>query len=302
MAHNKVYGFCESGCKVEVDPAEAVRPIERGGTGQKTQRGAEFAVNSGMTADTSAVTDTDNVVFKVASPSTTNGVFRSRKMSVVWAWIAQKIRSVFGFTESNVLPLKNGGFGGTTAAQARENIGAVNKAGDTMTGDLEIIDTQEGGKWPGFGIRASMAGYREESGINGNHHFWRKITEDGTGIIGYEFPDEDMTRMWFEKEAFCFDKPLAFDAASAAERAAIRKQTLKNLGLEIQCGTINSVGTTGKDVIFPEPFSGVPVVVASGGTETASVYVRDVTTTGCKLVSGKSDNNGVQWQAVYIAD
>ncbi len=33
MAHNKVYGFCESGCKVEVDPTGKVKPIEEGGTG-----------------------------------------------------------------------------------------------------------------------------------------------------------------------------------------------------------------------------------------------------------------------------
>ena len=294
MAHNKVYGFCESGCKVEVDPAEAVRPIERGGTGQKTQRGAEYAINSGMTADTSAVADNDNVVFKVASPSTTNGVFRSRKMSVVWAWAAQKIRSVFGFTESNVLQIKNGGFGGTTAAQARENIGAVNKAGDTMTGPL-TIENDDAINGECAVVLKSTIDYFEDGNGNGTYEARLTITEDGNVALINNSPDDDFTALSLGESGIRFNRALE------PNRKSIGKQTLKNFGLEIQCGTVNNVGTTGLDIVFLEPFSGVPVVVASGGTETASVYVRDVTTTGCKLVSGKTNNDGVQWQAVYIA-
>lgn len=40
MAHNKVYGFCESGCKVEVNPAGRVIPKEEGGTGNTEGRAA----------------------------------------------------------------------------------------------------------------------------------------------------------------------------------------------------------------------------------------------------------------------
>lgn len=39
---------------------------------------------------------------------------------------------------TGALPVANGGTGATTAAAARTNIGAVNKAGDTMTGNLTI--------------------------------------------------------------------------------------------------------------------------------------------------------------------
>lgn len=77
---------------------------------------------------------------------------------------------------------------------------------------------------------------------------------------------------------------------------------LKNLGFEVQCGVVNDVGTSGVQITFPEAFSGVPVVTATGGSENTSVYVRNITTTGFTLASGNSNNDGVQWQAIYISD
>ena len=49
-----------------------------------------------------------------------------------------EIRDELGFSESNVLGLENGGTNATTGDEACENIGAVKKAGDTMTGVLNI--------------------------------------------------------------------------------------------------------------------------------------------------------------------
>ena len=65
---------------------------------------------------------------------------------------------------------------------------------------------------------------------------------------------------------------------------------------DVQHGTA-TVGTSGTTITFPHAFAGVPSVCANGSKQT-SIRVEDITATGCKLVSGESNNN-VQWIAVY---
>lgn len=84
-------------------------------------------------------------------------------------------------------------------------------------------------------------------------------------------------------------------------QAMMDESSATNTGLEIQCGTVDNVGTTGVTVTFPKAFSGIPVVTACGGSETANVRVTDITATGFEVTSGVSNNDGVQWQAIYIS-
>ena len=65
---------------------------------------------------------------------------------------------------------------------------------------------------------------------------------------------------------------------------------------DVQHGTAE-VGTSGKTITFPHAFAGVPSVVATG-SKFCHLYVKDITATGCTLVSGES-NNHVQWIAAY---
>ena len=83
--------------------------------------------------------------------------------------------------------------------------------------------------------------------------------------------------------------------------AEVGKQTLKNLGIEIQRGVRDNVNTSGVQVTFAEEFSGIPTVIATGGSEVTSVRARDITTTGFRLVSGQDNNDAVQWVAIYTA-
>ena len=81
----------------------------------------------------------------------------------------------------------------------------------------------------------------------------------------------------------------------------IDEDSQKNRGVEIQCGVRNDVNTVGVNITFEWEFSGVPVVVATGGTEVTSVRARDITTKGFRLVSGQDNNDAVQWIATYIS-
>lgn len=114
-------------------------PIESGGTGASTSLGAEYNINGGMGESTTETGDDTPLVFKKLTPSESGGVFYYKKASNLWDYIAKKIRSIFGFSSNNVLPIANGGTGGTTANEASYNIlGNMNEV-TTAIGDTSPI-------------------------------------------------------------------------------------------------------------------------------------------------------------------
>lgn len=95
--------------------------IENGGTGATSSASARNTLGaaSATMSQGSSVTDSTYAVTALGTSSSQRIQFSS-----IWNWIVTKIRSVFGFSSSNVLPVSNGGTGATTAEQARANIGA----------------------------------------------------------------------------------------------------------------------------------------------------------------------------------
>lgn len=470
MAHNKVYGFCESGCKVEVDPAGKVKPVSEGGTGAtdaeqarknigaasethkhsaddigggtipianggtggSTAREAEYNICKGVAETTNAIADDTLIISKRTDASATNGAFTTKRASLLWSYIVGKIRSTFGFSASNVLPIANGGTGATSAANARaalgitpanigaatsghthtaEAIGAVKKSGDTMTGSLSATrfgicalndyptfglmrnsDTEEhafmqtgtNGAFGFYSYNADMDGksarYREgfslpgaNSGLTANKTYAIltsknpvTVAQGGTGattaagacesIGAVKKSGDTMTGTLYSRNAYAmcigtdavpnwntvaysndgtnnrmmfhqrgqngkfeyFNLPPTSSPAANAHYDILTSKTpvtvaqggtgattaaaaLKNLGLEIQTGTVNDVNSTGVTVTFPTAFSGVPVVVATGSSEQSSVQIKNVTKTGFKIESPMPNNDGCQWIAIYKA-
>lgn len=75
-----------------------VTPIERGGTGAKTAKAAEYNLIGGMAETTAALTDEAQAVFKYTSPSSTQGVLLYQKVGLFWDYIKSKISSGLGLT------------------------------------------------------------------------------------------------------------------------------------------------------------------------------------------------------------
>lgn len=160
-------------------------------------------------------------------------------------------------------------------------VGAVSKSGDTMTGSLYNNGVVEAGTGQTYALR--MQGSTDRASVSARD-------ADGNSV--------NYLMLYPDKSAL--GKPLTIEGGGTG--AATKKAARKNLGAEIQVGTVDDVGTSGVQVTFSDAFSGVPVVTATGGSENASVYVRNITKTGFTLISGSGNNDGVQWQAIYITN
>lgn len=111
---------------VDIFTSESVIPIINGGTGAETARGAEYNISKDMEELlTDMNDDTMYVCRRTTTASEKNGAFGYRTGGNLWSWIASKIRSLFGFSSSNVLSVANGGTGSTSKLAALRNLGVL---------------------------------------------------------------------------------------------------------------------------------------------------------------------------------
>ena len=185
--------------------------------------------------------------------------------------------------------MAQGGTGATTAARALTNLGAVPLAGGvTISGNM----TFGGNLW--VSNDKSAGGYV-------------KIWEDNEGgniAIGSKSGKEFQIDAYNDTTLRCY----AYDDSGNIKGMNFNR-TNGDLSIDgnfyraggqrmadVQHGSLD-VGTSGKTITFPHAFAGVPSVTATG-SKFCHLYVKDITATGCTLVSGES-NNHVQWIAAY---
>ena len=112
-----------------VELSEEVRPIELGGTGATTKKGAEYNIIGGIAETTAALSDGAMAVFRYSTPSATQGVLLYKRVSLFWDYVKSKISSVLGLTATN--------YGGTAARATADGNG--NNIANTYATKAELI-------------------------------------------------------------------------------------------------------------------------------------------------------------------
>lgn len=140
-----------------------VLTVAKGGTGSTSAKAAQNSLLNDMNASSDALTDSSMLVGYNASPSASNGAVHKRTASTVWDYVAGKIRSTFGFSSSNVLPVSHGGTGLTANPSMLVNLGSVSASKvlassprPGVTGTLPVSHGGTGATAPGVDMLKNL--------------------------------------------------------------------------------------------------------------------------------------------------
>lgn len=115
-------------------------PVANGGTGKTTVKAAQNALLANINTVSTDVGDDSFFVGYYQSPSDATGALYKRVSSDIWNWIVSKIRSTFGFSSINVLPVANGGTGSTSAKAAQNSLlNDMNESSDVLTDSSMLV-------------------------------------------------------------------------------------------------------------------------------------------------------------------
>lgn len=138
-------------------------PVANGGTGKTTAKAAQNALLANIDTVSTDAGDDSFFVGYYQSPSDATGSVYKRPAATVWNWIAGKIRSTFGFSSGNVLPVSHGGTGLTENPSVLVNL-ASDSASDVLassprpgvTGTLPVSHGGTGATAPGVDMLSNL--------------------------------------------------------------------------------------------------------------------------------------------------
>ena len=140
-----------------------VLTVAKGGTGSTSTKAAQNSLLNDMDVSSDALTDSSMLVGYNASPSASNGAVHKRSALTIWNYVVGKIRSTFGFTSSNVLPVTHGGTGITANPSMLVNLGSGSASSvltssprPGVTGTLPVSHGGTGATAPGVNMLKNL--------------------------------------------------------------------------------------------------------------------------------------------------
>ena len=222
-------------------------------------------------------------------------------------------RSALGLGTSGVLPITvaQGGTGATTAADARTNLGAVAKSGDTMTGDLNLKTSTaivDGGSTSSSEVSADKVILQDKNGVAIGRLSIRQTSAgvQGCYLFGYRNGSQNYLGLCYDSSG----DPLIHipgEATSAWRKAlglcyaANNTQSLN--GIIVSGFITGSTKSIEASFVVPksmENISTVTITALTGVIRGASGYVDGITSTanllaqGYTITASKKSNNIVR--------
>ena len=171
-----------------------VVPISKGGTGKTTAKAANNAICGGLSQDDGSLGDTTLFAGVYQNPSDSTGGLYKRTALTVWNYVLSKIRSTFGFTTANVLPVSHGGTGATGESAARANLGVENPlATPTKLTNQNLNDYAGDGKWGSYFAAGGNSVTNKPSGVG---HFGLLVIRAADGVTWQMLHDPAQNQLW----------------------------------------------------------------------------------------------------------